>query len=106
MFENGWQRLIVVVALIGLLAVLADAVAALGDENAKSLGHWVDGHWLEIGKTVGAALPAVATYLFGRRAGRKVAKTEAYSSAIGTAEAWPQEHRWPRICASKRVTTI
>jgi len=33
------------------------------------------------------AVPSIATYLFGRRAGRKSGKTEAYNSAIATARA-------------------
>jgi hypothetical protein len=72
-----------------VLAVLINAVFTLGDDNIKSLGHWIDGNWAGISKTATGIVTAVATYLFGRRAGRRVAKTEAYSSAIGTAEGLP-----------------
>ena len=86
MFENSWQRVIVIVAALGVFAVLISGVFTLGDENIQSLGHWINGNWTGISKTATGILTAVATYLFGRRAGRRVAKTEAYSSAIGTAE--------------------
>jgi hypothetical protein len=82
------QKLWALGIVLAFLAVLALAVSAvltsLGDDNMKGLGNWLDDNIDSIGTGLLAVVPSVATYLFGRRAGRKVGKTEAYNSAIAT----------------------
>ena len=88
---EGWQKVAVLGIVLGFIAVVAVAFAfaldAVSEANQTKLGEWFDGNDEKFWAFLIGAAPAVATYLFGRRAGRKVAKTEAYSSAIGTAEA-------------------
>ncbi len=86
MFDNGWQKLIFIVAVLGVIAVFITGVFSMSDENLADLGHWINDNWAGISKTAAGAASAIATYFLGRRAGRKVAKTEAYASAIDTAE--------------------
>ena len=50
----------------------------------EGLANWFDENIESIGAGLLAVVPSIATYLFGRRAGRKVGKTEAYNSAIAT----------------------
>lgn len=86
MFDNGWQKLIFTVAVLGVIAIFIIGVFSMGDENLEAFGHWIDRNWAGISKTAAGTASAIATYFLGRRAGRKVAKTEAYASAIDTAE--------------------
>jgi hypothetical protein len=73
---------------LAFLAVVALAFAAvlssLGDKNMETFGSWLNDNLQEIGVGVLAVIPSVTTYLFGRRSGRTVGKTEAYNSAIAT----------------------
>jgi hypothetical protein len=82
------QKLWALGIVLAFLAVLALAVSAvltsLSDDNMKDLGNWLDDNIESIGAGLLAVIPSVATYLFGRGAGRKVGKTEAYNSAIAT----------------------
>jgi putative Mn2+ efflux pump MntP len=86
--ENGRQRLFCLAIIAGLVAVVAVVigwiVTSLSDANIKGLAKWLDENLDDIGTWLLAAVPAVATYLFGRRGGRKAGKTEAYNSAIAT----------------------
>lgn len=88
--ETPGQRITVLalsLAFVGLLAVCAAWVlVSIGEENARDFAEWVDSHLTTITAFFAGTLPAIATYLFGRRAGRKVGKTEAFNSAIATAE--------------------
>jgi hypothetical protein len=88
--DSGGQRLVALAIVLTFLTALAVVAAwiltSLSDAHIAALGDWLEAN---IGTIVTGALalaPAVATYLFGRRAGRKVGKTEAYASAIATAE--------------------
>jgi hypothetical protein len=87
---SGWQKVAVLGIVLGFTAFtalsFALALASISDTNQEALGHWFDRNDEKFWAFLVGAAPAVATYLFGRRAGRKVAKTEAYSSAISTAE--------------------
>jgi peptidoglycan/LPS O-acetylase OafA/YrhL len=91
--EGGWQRVAVLGIVLAFIAVLAIAFAIslgyISDANQTSMGEWFDRNDEKFWAFLVGAAPAVATYLLGRRAGRKVGKTEAYSSAIGTAESQP-----------------
>jgi uncharacterized membrane protein len=91
--ETPRQRIWVLGIILGFLAIIALAFAgafvSLSDENQEMLGHWFDKHAATIWGFVPGAVASVATYLFGRRAGRKVGKTEAYNSAIATATEKP-----------------
>jgi hypothetical protein len=86
---SGWQKVSVLGIILGFIAVaalaLALALVSVSDANQESVGEWFDGNDEKFWAFLVGAAPAVATYLFGRRAGRKVAKTEAYSSAITAA---------------------
>lgn len=88
--ETPMQRIVVFALSLAFLAVLAivfgSVVASLSDANQQSFGNWFQDHWSSIWKVGVGVLPAIITYLFGRRAGQKVGKTEAYNSAIATAE--------------------
>jgi hypothetical protein len=57
---------------------------SLSDANQTAFGHWLDRHSAAIWGFVPGAVVAVATYLFGRGAGQKIGKTEAYNSSIAT----------------------
>lgn len=95
--ETPTQRIIVLGIVLGFFAVIALALgwvlSSLSDTNTASLGHWLDKHSAAAWGFLVGAVPSIATYLFGRRAGRKAGKTEAYSSAISTVKAaqQPQE---------------
>jgi hypothetical protein len=92
--ETPTQRIIVLGILLGFLAVLAIALSwvlsSLSDANMSSLGHWLNQHSAAAWGFLIGAVPSIATYLFGRRAGRKAGKTEAYSSAITAVKAAQQ----------------
>jgi hypothetical protein len=75
---------IVLAFLAVLLVVIGWIVTSLSDQNAAALGGWLNDNTNSIGTALYAVVPAVATYLFGRRVGRKAGKTEAYNSAIAT----------------------
>jgi hypothetical protein len=88
--ETGWQRVAVLALSLAFVAVLVNAAAvvleSLNDEHREAVGQWARDHWDSFKTFLLAAVPAVATYLFGRRAGRKSGKTESYSTAITTVE--------------------
>jgi hypothetical protein len=91
--ESARQRLIALAIALTFLALVAFVagwiVTSLSDANVKSLGTWLDTNGGSIRTGAVAAIPAVATYMFGRRGGRKAGKTEAYNSAIATVEGKP-----------------
>src|SRR4051794_6279934 len=95
--NSGGQRVTALAVVLSFLAVLALVagwiVTSLSETNVIALGNWLGDNMDSIVRGVLACAPAVATYLFGRRAGRKVGKTEAYASAIATAEGKPTGDR-------------
>lgn len=86
--ETPRQRIAVLAIVLAFVAVvlltMAWAFVSLSDANQTTLGHWIDEHSAAIWGFIPGAVAAVATYLFGRRAGRRSGKTEAYNSAIAT----------------------
>jgi len=91
--ETPWQRVAAFGIGCGLASVVVlvfgGAFVSLSDDNAAAFGRWLEANLDTIVAGLVGAVPAVATYLFGRRAGRKVGKTEAFSSAIATASGQP-----------------
>jgi hypothetical protein len=87
--ETPRQRIIVLGLLLGLAAVVvlasAAVVVSLSEANVGYLGAWIDRRGGTIWTAGTGVAAAVATFLFGRRSGRKSGKTEAYNSAIATA---------------------
>jgi divalent metal cation (Fe/Co/Zn/Cd) transporter len=86
--ETPTQKLWAFGISLAFLAVLVLAGAAvltsLSDDNIDSFANWLEDNLDAIGAGLLAVVPSITTYLFGRRAGRKVGKTEAYNSAIAT----------------------
>jgi hypothetical protein len=91
--ETAWQRIAVLGICFGLVAViflvLGGAFMSLSDANAAALGGWLEANLDTVVAGLVGLVPAIATYLFGRRAGWKVGKTEVFNSAIATASGQP-----------------
>ena len=86
--ETPTQRLWAFGISLAFLAVVILAgtavLTSLSDQNIDSFANWLEDNLDAIGVGLLAVVPSITTYLFGRRAGRKGGKTEAYNSAIAT----------------------